>query len=58
MLGTFDLNQDGVPECISTTEIQEQIWFKWIFTIAIWGDDAITDPIDGLLEAQVLPLQF
>ena len=55
MLGTFfDLNQDGVPECISTTEIQgTDNGSNGFFTIAIWGDDAITDPIDGLLEGQV-----
>ena len=54
-LGTFfDLNQDGVPECISTTEIQgTDNGSNGFFTIAIWGDDAITDPIDGLLEGQV-----
>ena len=48
-LGTFfDFDQDGIPECITTTEIQESF-----FTIALWGDDAITEPIDGLSEGQV-----
>ena len=42
------------PECISTTEIQgTDNGSNGFFTIAIWGDDAITEPIDGLLEGQV-----
>lgn len=55
ILGTFfDFNQDGTSECISTTEIQgTDNGSNGFFTIAIWGDDAITDPIDGLLEGQV-----
>ena len=55
ILGTFfDFDQDGTPECISTTEIQGiDNGSSGFFTIAIWGDDAITNPIDGLLEGQV-----
>ena len=54
-LGTFfDLDQDGIPECISTTEIQGLgNGSNGFFTIALWGDDAITETIDGLLEGQV-----
>ena len=54
-IGTFfDFDQDGIPECISTTEIQgTDNGSNGFFTIAIWGDDAITDPIDGLLDGQV-----
>ena len=54
-LGTFfDLNQDGIAECISTTEIQGLgNGSNGFFTIALWGDDAITETIDGLLEGQV-----
>jgi hypothetical protein len=54
-LGTFfDFDQDGTPECISTTEIQgTNNGSNGFFTIAIWGDDAITEPIDGLIEGQV-----
>ena len=54
-IGTFfDFDQDGIPECISTTEIQgTDNGSNGFFTIAIWGDDAITDPIDGLIEGQV-----
>ena len=55
IIGTFfDFDQDGIPECISTTEIQgTDNGSNGFFTIAIWGDDAITDPIDGLLDGQV-----
>lgn len=55
ILGTFfDFDQDGIPECLSTTEIQgTDNGSNGFFTIALWGDDAITDPIDGLLESQV-----
>ena len=55
ILGTFfDLDQDGIPECISKTEIQgTDNGSNGFFTIAIWGDDAITEPIDGLIEGQV-----
>ena len=54
-IGTFfDFDQDGIPECISTTEIQgTDNSSNGFFTIAIWGDDAITDQIDGLLDGQV-----
>ncbi len=54
-LGTFfDFDQDGIPECISTTEIQgSNNGSNGFFSIALWGDDAITEPADGLLEGQV-----
>ncbi|PDH48873.1 MAG: hypothetical protein CND86_01345 [Bacteroidetes bacterium MED-G21] len=54
-IGTFfDFDQDGIPECISTSEIQGMDnGSDGFFTVALWGDDAITDPIDGLLEGQV-----
>lgn len=55
IIGTFfDFDQDGIPECISTTEIQgTDNGSNGFFTIAIWGDDPITDPIDGLLDGQI-----
>ncbi len=53
-LGTFfDLDQDGVLDCISSTEIPgKNNDADGFFTISLWGDDQLTDEVDGLTDGQ------
>lgn len=50
----FDVDQDGILDCISTTEIQgTNNGSNGFFTCALWGDDSFTEHTDGLLDGQI-----
>jgi len=53
-LGAFyDLNGDGILECIDTIEIPgTDNGSNGFFTFSLWGDDQLTDEIDGLTSGQ------
>lgn len=53
-VGAFiDLNGDGTLECISATEIPGvENESNGFFTISLWGDDQLTDEVDGLVDGQ------
>ena len=54
-LGAFyDLNEDGILECIDIIEIPTlNNGADGFFTLSLWGDDQITDEIDGLSDGQI-----
>ena len=50
----FDVDQDGILDCISTTEIQgTNNGSNGFFTCALWGDDSFTENTDGMLDGQI-----
>ena len=55
LIGVFyDVDQDGILDCISTTEIQgTNNGSNGFFTFALWGDDSFTEHTDGLLDGQI-----
>ena len=55
ILGAFyDLNGDGELQCIDLIDIPSlNNGADGFFTISLWGDDVLTDEIDGLLDGQI-----
>ena len=53
-LGAFyDLDGDGILDCIDTIEIPgSDNGSNGFFTFSLWGDDQLTDEIDGLTSGQ------
>lgn len=50
----YDLNGDGNLECIDIIEIPGlDNGADGFFTLSLWGDDQLTEEIDGLLEGQI-----
>lgn len=50
----YDFNGDGILECVDVEEIPSaDNGADGFFTISLWGDDQITEEIDGLQETQV-----
>jgi hypothetical protein len=55
ILGAFyDLNGDGELQCIDLIDIPSlNNGADGFFTISLWGDDVLTDEIDGLSDGQI-----
>lgn len=50
----FDLDQDGILDCINTTPIQGiGNGSNGFFTISLWGNDELTSEVDGLTNGDV-----